>query len=211
MWFHFINAACIYGGEFGFFPYSLGSDVSHIIFLGAGLNIIVILSVAALAIGAAMALASFVKMFGISFLGKPRSAKSEQAKEVPVPMRVGMGILAALCVLLGILPVEFMKLIDRVSSSISGISILNKFQGSFIFVYYPVKVAKSAIMPIGVLLLIAVSILTVIGVIRLVGGKLKARKYDTWGCGFEELKPRMQYSATGFSKPFRIVFKRLSS
>jgi hypothetical protein len=35
------------------------------------------------------------------------------------------------------------------------------------------------------------------------------RKYNTWDCGFTRLNPRMQYSATGFSKPFRIVFRAI--
>lgn len=33
------------------------------------------------------------------------------------------------------------------------------------------------------------------------------RTYGTWDCGFNQLTSRMQYTATGFSKPFRIAFR----
>lgn len=46
-------------------------------------------------------------------------------------------------------------------------------------------------------------------IIRITGRRYQERKYGTWDCGFQELSPRMQYSATGFSKPLRIVFRSL--
>jgi hydrogenase-4 component B len=37
-------------------------------------------------------------------------------------------------------------------------------------------------------------------------GKSKIRKYNTWDCGYYKIGPRNEYTATGFSKPFRIAF-----
>jgi hypothetical protein len=51
--------------------------------------------------------------------------------------------------------------------------------------------------------------LAALGVVRLVGGRYLERRYGTWDCGYEKLDARMQFSATGFSKPFRIVFRFL--
>jgi len=34
----------------------------------------------------------------------------------------------------------------------------------------------------------------------------KIRKYNTWDCGYYKLEPRNEYTATGFSKPFRVAF-----
>jgi hydrogenase-4 component B len=31
----------------------------------------------------------------------------------------------------------------------------------------------------------------------------------TWGCGLEKIGPRMQYTATGFSKPIRMIFSSI--
>jgi len=41
------------------------------------------------------------------------------------------------------------------------------------------------------------------------GGKLRKRAAMTWGCGLEKLEPRMQYTATGFSKPIRMIFSTI--
>lgn len=174
-----------------------------------GLNVITIFSAALLAMAGAMALACFVKMFGISFLGLPRSSYSRDAEEVPASMGMGMGILAVICALLGLFPLEFLKIIDRVSSGITGVSTLGSLKGRFMFIYYPVDISNSSIMPLGALLLMAALTILIIGAGRLIGGRLDERKYGTWDCGFETLNSRMQYSATGFSKPLRIVFRML--
>lgn len=57
-----------------------------------------------LALSAALAAACFVKAFGITFLGRPRTAVVERAHEVDRYSLAAMFILAALCLLAGILP-----------------------------------------------------------------------------------------------------------
>lgn len=173
------------------------------------ISVISIFSAAVLALSGALALACFVKMYGISFLGLPRSSHSKNAGEVPFTMRIGMGLLALLCIIFGLFPSIFLRIIDRVSSDISGSSILNSIQGGFIFVYYPINAENSSVMPVSIFLLIVAVILAITAAARLLGGKLITRKYGTWDCGFKALNSRMQYSATGFSKPLRIVFKIL--
>src|SRR5258707_14482843 len=59
---------------------------------------------AMLALAAALAAACFVKAFGLSFLGRPRSVAAETAKEVDRYSLTAMFILATLCLLAGILP-----------------------------------------------------------------------------------------------------------
>jgi hydrogenase-4 component B len=39
--------------------------------------------------------------------------------------------------------------------------------------------------------------------------KAKTRIGPTWDCGLKGLTPRMEYTATGFSKPIRMIFKAL--
>jgi hydrogenase-4 component B len=43
---------------------------------------------------------------------------------------------------------------------------------------------------------------------RLLTGKGRTRTAPTWVCGVE-LEPRMQYSATAFAKPIRLIFQEL--
>jgi NADH:ubiquinone oxidoreductase subunit 5 (subunit L)/multisubunit Na+/H+ antiporter MnhA subunit len=174
-----------------------------------GLNILSILSIAALAMSGALAAACFVKLFGISFLGKPRSEHSLNATEVPASMNFGMGILAAFCLAIGLFPMLFLKMIDRIVYSIAGTAVTGELQGGFLIAWYPVKAAGNSITPVEILIVTAIIILAAAVVIRLVGGKTDERKYGTWDCGFYELTPRMQYSATGFTKPLRIVLRIL--
>ena len=175
----------------------------------AGLNILSILSVAALGLTGALAVACFVKLFGISFLGLPRSDHALNAKEVPVTMNIGMGILAALCLVMGLFPLVFLRFADAVVLGVTGSSVFGQLRGGFLLAYYPLKIAENSISPSAVLIALIIMVLIALLTLRLVGGKYIERKYGTWDCGFEALNSRMQYTATGFSKPIKIVFRVL--
>ena len=180
--------------------------------IGAGhaaINVLSILSVAALALAGALAAACFVKLFGISFLGKARSSLASDAREVPAAMNAGMGILAVLCIAIGLFPVFFMGAVDKVISGITGVTIADKIKGGLVFAWYPMEISKNSISPFAILIAVFAIVCVVLLLIRIIGGKYKSRKYDTWDCGFGALNSRMQYTATGFSKPIRIVFRIL--
>ncbi|HYF81886.1 MAG TPA: hydrogenase 4 subunit B [Clostridia bacterium] len=181
---------------------SLGSNTSAI-------NLISMLTVAALAMAGALAAACFVKLIGISFLGLPRSEHAESAREVPASMRIGQGLLTLLCVILGIFPTLALRLIDRVNLEMIGTTLISDLQGGAFFVYYPLSINKNAISPIAVVIMGVVIASVTFILVKLAGGHSKERKYGTWDCGFVGLNPRMQYSATGYSKPLRIVLKPL--
>ena len=59
---------------------------------------------ALLALSAALAAACFVKAFGVTFLGRPRTPAAEAAREVDRFSLAAMFVLAALCFLAGVLP-----------------------------------------------------------------------------------------------------------
>ena len=174
-----------------------------------GFNILSILVVGALGLAAALAAACFVKLFGISFLGLPRSDHAAKAKEVPLPMNIGMGILGSLCLFLGLFPSVLLNLIDKVILGTAGYSMTGQLQGNILIAYYPLDMAQGGISPLFVLLAVILLILLSLLVIRILGGTYVERKYGTWDCGFNALNERMQYSATGFSKPMKIVFRAL--
>lgn len=174
-----------------------------------GVNILYILAVAALALSGALAAACFAKLFGISFLGRPRSEQASKAKEVPLTMRAGMAVLAALCLLAGLFPAAFLKAIDGVVTSLVGASLTAQLQGGVLFAYLKLKLTGNAVSPAALLLLLAALLAVSLIVVRIVGGRYIERKYGTWDCGFEALNARMQYTATGFSKPVKIVFRVL--
>src|SRR5947209_4333788 len=69
-----------------------------------GLKFLVPAVGALLALSAALAAACFVKAFGVTFLGRPRSSAAASAQETDACSRAAMFTLAGLCLAAGILP-----------------------------------------------------------------------------------------------------------
>jgi hydrogenase-4 component B len=161
---------------------------------------------AMLALTGALAVACFAKAFGISFLAMPRSDHAKHAREVSLPMRFGMGLLAACCLFFGIAPMAVVPLIDRVTAGLSGIQIADKVitEGGFGVAPGLGTGFASISTPVLAVLLAGIVPLTVVGIV-MAGGRLNRRFYKTWGCGIN-LTPRMEYTATGFAQPIRQVF-----
>jgi hydrogenase-4 component B len=163
------------------------------------------LAAAMLALTSVLALTCFAKAFGISFLALPRSSHARQAEEVPITMRVAMGLLAVICVLLGLAPMVVVPMLDRVVTPFAGLSIEGKVLALDGWALAPVNVEFSSLStPVLALLLVALSMLG-LGLVAAFGGLVKQRYYKTWGCGIN-LTPRMEYTATGFVQPIKRVF-----
>lgn len=146
--------------------------------------------------------ATFVRLFGITFLSKSRSTKAANAVEVPKFMLIGKAILASSCILLGILPFLGMNLIVSAfnlpympSSPFETISIANTVDSNF----------ASLMMP-GVLVILTSVFVGVFVFVRIIGCKTKTVKYGTWDCGFGNLSEKTQYTATSLAEPLRRIF-----
>ncbi|HET6673921.1 MAG TPA: hydrogenase 4 subunit B [Nitrospiraceae bacterium] len=169
------------------------------------LKLVLPLAAAMLALTGVLALACFAKAFGISFLALPRSSHARHAEEVPVTMRAAMGMLAAVCVLLGLLPMVVVPVLDLVVSPFAGASIKEKVLALDGWALAPMNVEFSSISPPALgLLLIVLSLLGLLLAVAF-GGLMKRRYYKTWGCGIN-LAPRMEYTATAFVQPIKRVF-----
>ena len=172
------------------------------------LKLMLPLAAAMLALTGVLALACFAKAFGISFLALPRSSHARHAGEVPVPMRVGMGLLALVCAALGLAPMVVVPLLDRVVAPIASVSIQDKVLALDGWALAPVNVEFSSLSsPVLALLLVVLSMLA-LGLVVAFGGLVRKRYYKTWGCGIN-LSPRMEYTATGFVQPIKRVFSTI--
>ncbi|MBX3346179.1 MAG: hydrogenase 4 subunit B [Nitrospira sp.] len=170
------------------------------------LKLMLPIAAAILALTGALALACFAKAFGMSFLAQPRSAHARQAVEVPTSMRVGMGILAGSCVVLGLAPMLVVPLLDRVTGPLTGVAISEKVLALDGWVVAPVTVEFSSIStPVLAALLVGAGLLGLL-IARWLGKGVRARYTRTWGCGLP-LTPRMEYTATGFVQPIKQVFE----
>jgi hydrogenase-4 component B len=169
------------------------------------LKFVLPLAAAMLALTGVLALACFAKAFGISFLGVARSPHARHAQEVPVPMRLGMSLLAALCLMLGFLPMIVVPVLDRIANPFTAVSIADKVVALDGWALAPVGVEFSSLSTPAIGLgLVGLSLVGLL-LVKVFGGSAKARYSKTWGCGIT-LTPRMQYTATGFAQPIKRVF-----
>ncbi len=160
---------------------------------------------AMLALTSGLAAACFVKAFGVTFLAKPRSHYAESAKEVALPMRIGMLILAVLIVIFGLAAALIIKLLARVSGSTLGIDISSMTFSLNNFTLAP-QTARNIYLSTPTLALWLL-IFGIVGfVIYRIFGRGKSVIYKTWDCGYYKLDSRNEYTATAFSKPFRVAF-----
>jgi hydrogenase-4 component B len=158
---------------------------------------------AALALTGALAAACFVKAFGISFLGMPRSLHAREAKESSPSMITGMAILTLLCLAAGVFPGAVLSMIAPAVTALTGFGETISHNG-----FLSISQSMSSLDPAAILLSMLSIGITVIVVI-IAGGKRKTAYADSWDCGMSFLTPRMQYTATSFTKPIRLIFKRI--
>ena len=171
-----------------------------------GIKIFMGILAAILALTGGLAAACFVKAFGITFLAAPRSKNAAEAKEVSFSMKLAMSFLAVLTVAFGLFASVIVRLITGVSASVMSPDArsfdftLNNFvlspkEGSGVYISAPAVAAC--------LIILAV----IVGcAVYAVSGRRKVRISKTWDCGYYRLDSRTEYTATAFSKPFRIAF-----
>ncbi|HXZ93230.1 MAG TPA: hydrogenase 4 subunit B [Burkholderiales bacterium] len=159
---------------------------------------------ALLALSAALAAACFVKAFGVTFLGRPRSEAARNAREVDRWSLATMFILAALCLVAGILPGYFIDALAPVTHSLAGSRMPP--QGALDWLTI-VPVAQSRSSYNGLLLFLLIAFAAGLGaeaIHRWASGAL--RRSAAWDCGFPDASPATQYTAGSFSQPIRRVF-----
>ncbi|MGO9015976.1 MAG: hydrogenase 4 subunit B [Dissulfurispiraceae bacterium] len=159
---------------------------------------------AALALTGALAAACFVKAFGISFLGRPRSRHAENAKEAPLSMIIGMSMLALLCLVFGIFPNAAINMISSSAFQLTGSQGI--VTGNW-FLY--INDTLASLSPVSILITVLVMFAASVLFVLTAGGKRKTIYGDSWDCGIPSLTPRMQYTAAAFTKPIRLIFKRI--
>jgi hydrogenase-4 component B len=170
-----------------------------------GVRLFLGVSAAMLALTGGLAAACFVKAFGVTFLALPRTRHAQDVKEVSLSMKMGMSFLAILAIIFGLAAAAVIKILAKVAGAATGtdtgdmVFTLNNFTIS-------PQIGKSICLSTPMIGL-ALIILGVAGfaAYRLLG-KRKARLYKTWDCGYYKLDSRNEYTATAFSKPFRIAF-----
>jgi hydrogenase-4 component B len=169
-----------------------------------GLKLLVPAVGALLALAAALAAACFVRMFGIVFLGRPRTPAAAQAREVDRWSQSAMIIVAAMCLIAGILPGAVIDGLAPVVQSLVhdrmpvqlGIPWLSTI---------PIAESRSSYNGLLVFLFVTASASLAAYAIHHLASHA-VRRAPAWDCGFPNAGLATQYTADSFAEPIRRVF-----
>ena len=156
------------------------------------------LAAPALAMVGGLAVACFVKVYGIVFLGVPRAREHAAGHEAGWQMLLPMTVLALLCAGIGLAPSLLGTVLQRAS--------LTAF-------HLPMTAAGTtlaALVPLPVVSILGITLLVLLGVLAFwYRRRLRAAPQSetlTWGCGYQRPAARMQYSASSFAGMLTSLF-----
>jgi formate hydrogenlyase subunit 3/multisubunit Na+/H+ antiporter MnhD subunit len=155
--------------------------------------------IAGLALIGGLAAACFTKAFGIVFLGHPRSAHAEQAREVGAAMVLPGFVLAAGCIVIGLFGARVVASMGPLVSEVTGLSAT--------IVHTSLSEAAHSVAFVSLIggSLVGIAALLALGRAIALAGRPVSTKV-TWDCGYAEPSPRMQYTASSFAQPLTDTF-----
>ncbi len=147
--------------------------------------------ITSLALIGGLAVACFTKVFGIVFLGAPRTETAQAAAEVPAAMLWAMGLLAALCLGIGIGSVAVFPFVVGPALMFAGPAAA------------AVRALFSLTLTVSVILVLAglAAAFCAAGIMILKRKRQTVAAAVTWDCGYSLPGPSMQYTASSFASP----------
>lgn len=172
------------------------------------LRSVIPVAAALMALTGAVTAAAFVKVYGVGFLGQPRSRHAAHARETRhLGMMAGPAFLAVLGVLLGVFPGVVIAALGHVSDELLGETLASAYANGWLWLTPVSQNVASYSAPIVFLACVAAAS---IGYRLLTSPKaVPAVRVPRWDCGFGGLSARMQYTSSAFSQPLRRVFRPL--
>lgn len=144
-----------------------------------------------LALVGGLAVITFVKLYGIIFLGAPRSDAAAYGHEATATMTGPMILLAAGCLVAGMAPVLLVKVVTPAVS----------FYGDLTAPAIAQVTSQIPLVPLTIVNILLITLVLFIGTVYLRRLRSLPRSQGaTWGCGYSEPTPRMQYTGTSFSE-----------
>ena len=150
--------------------------------------ILSICAVISLAVIGGLAAAAFTKATGLTFLGEPRTDKAVRTREAGGSMILVMVLLAAACLMIGVLPQSFVQI------AFAGLRDIPFTAGydSMPFILTVLQLSQAVM--IFIALVLSISLLR-----EGLYFRKKIVKAATWGCGFTQSAGRIQYTGASFA------------
>lgn len=185
----FVSEWLVYQGLFG----AGGKD---------GVFRIAVLAAPVLALVGGLALACFAKVSGVVFLGRARTERAVCLGEVGRAYLIPQAILAAACILIGLLPAAVVAPAIHIGAVIAGHASSE-------------SEAAALVMPgVGTVALYAATLAAMLGALAAARARLMRRRAvrvgPTWSCGFDAAPASMQYTASSFAAPLTSLFGHLA-
>lgn len=151
-----------------------------------GIGVIALFGVPVLALVGALAALCFVKVYGVVFLGAPRSEQARNGHESSPYMLGPMAILGGLCIVIGVAPLLVAPVLERATSAW-----LNHGQAP----------ALRDLSPLTSITWLSATLVSCVVVASVALARLPIRPVSapTWDCGYAAPTPRMQYTASSFA------------
>jgi len=140
-----------------------------------------------LGVTGALALACFVKVCGVVFLGLPRTEATARAHECGPLMRVPMLVLAAACMAIGLAPVLFWPAVARAAAV---------WQPAWADASVPAPLAALGACNVALAFFATMAVMLLWRRVRQNG----VARAGTWDCGYAAPTARMQYTAGSFAE-----------
>lgn len=157
-----------------------------------------------LALAAALAAACFVKAFGMTFLGRPRTTAAEQVHETDGFSLTAMYAFAVLCLLAGVLPGFVIDALAPVVGDMVGGQLPAQASERWLSIV-PIAEGRSSYNGLLLFLFITLSATTAVLAIHRFASHA-VRRAPAWDCGHPDPSPATQYTAGSFAQPIRRVF-----
>jgi formate hydrogenlyase subunit 3/multisubunit Na+/H+ antiporter MnhD subunit len=170
----------------------------------AFVNMLLPMGAGLVALVAALSGYVMVKFYGVIFLGQPRGSSLRAAEDAGRLERLGLGLLAGGCVLLGLFPAQVVAALGAVGRQL-GVGGLPPDRAPW-WLLVPLRSDGASYAPLGLLL----AVLSLFAASAWLVHRIRApalRRVPPWDSGSGEMNARMQDTAEGFGQPIRQLFE----
>jgi formate hydrogenlyase subunit 3/multisubunit Na+/H+ antiporter MnhD subunit len=144
--------------------------------------------VGGLALVGGLAALCFVRLAGVALLGAPRSREAELAHESSLSMVGPIWLLALSCVAAALFPAPVLTMMSKVPAQLLGPVLVGD------------TIVESSLATLGRCNAALWALLVALGMGLVMSYRGRSNSDATWGCGYANPTPRMQYTARSFSE-----------